>query len=240
MNNENEEKKENKLLPFIVIVVVFFLWLANWLFVINFIPDNHAARGQFGDMFGASNALFSGLALAGVIITIYLQIKELGYQREDLKLTRDEMKGQKEQLEHQVNVAKIQVFETTLYNLISLFRDVTQDVSFNNLQGKEGIKSLSSAIKRKLASNPNYEKEEFIETMKKHGWRVYPYIQMLEAVLLFIDKSDLKENKKTGYINIVTSTLSSPEIFLISKTREFHPKGDNLKHFSERYAIFKD
>ena len=27
-------------------------------------------RGQFGDMFGATNALFSGLALAGVIFAL--------------------------------------------------------------------------------------------------------------------------------------------------------------------------
>lgn len=47
--------------------------------------------GLFGDMFGALNALFSGLAFAGVIITILLQSKELGLQREELKAQREEM-----------------------------------------------------------------------------------------------------------------------------------------------------
>ena len=33
-------------------------------------------QGQFGDQFGAVNALFSGLAFAGLIFTIILQKKE--------------------------------------------------------------------------------------------------------------------------------------------------------------------
>ena len=48
-------------------------------------------RGTFGDMFGAVNALFSGLAFAGVIYTILLQRKELELQREELVATREEL-----------------------------------------------------------------------------------------------------------------------------------------------------
>jgi G3E family GTPase len=36
-----------------------------------------ATRGQFGDLFGAVNAFFTGLAFAGVIFTIFLQRREL-------------------------------------------------------------------------------------------------------------------------------------------------------------------
>ena len=39
-------------------------------------------------MFGAVNSLFSGLAFAGVIFTIYLQKTELSLQRKELELTR--------------------------------------------------------------------------------------------------------------------------------------------------------
>jgi hypothetical protein len=49
-------------------------------------------RGSFGDMFGAVNALFSGLALAGVICAILLQREELSLQRKELELTRAELK----------------------------------------------------------------------------------------------------------------------------------------------------
>lgn len=50
-----------------------------------------AIRGQFVDMFGALNALFSGLAFAGIIFTIRQQKEELELQREELKMTREEL-----------------------------------------------------------------------------------------------------------------------------------------------------
>lgn len=55
-------------------------WLLDW-----------NARGTFGDMFGAVNALFSGLAFAGIIYAIYLQTKELKLQRKELEQTRIEL-----------------------------------------------------------------------------------------------------------------------------------------------------
>lgn len=48
-------------------------------------------RGAFGDMFGAINALFSGLAFAGIIFTILRQREELKLQRKELELTREEL-----------------------------------------------------------------------------------------------------------------------------------------------------
>ncbi len=42
-------------------------------------------------MFGAVNALFSGLAFAGIIYTIFLQKEELALQREELKANREEL-----------------------------------------------------------------------------------------------------------------------------------------------------
>lgn len=48
-------------------------------------------RGTFGDMFGAVNSLFSGLAFAGVIYAILLQREELKLQRKELELTREEL-----------------------------------------------------------------------------------------------------------------------------------------------------
>lgn len=48
-------------------------------------------RGQFGDLFGGANALFTGLAFAGVIYTIMLQRTELKLQRLELSSSRLEL-----------------------------------------------------------------------------------------------------------------------------------------------------
>jgi hypothetical protein len=38
-------------------------------------------QGIFGDMFGASNALFTGLSFTGLIVTILLQRQDLNIQK---------------------------------------------------------------------------------------------------------------------------------------------------------------
>src|SRR5688572_15202617 len=69
-------------------------------------------RGQFGDMFGAINALFSSLALIGVVVAVWIQKEELKLQRRELEMTRSELRRTAEaqhsaseslasQLEHQ-------------------------------------------------------------------------------------------------------------------------------------------
>ncbi|MBI5790399.1 MAG: hypothetical protein HZA63_02880 [Rhodocyclales bacterium] len=60
-------------------------------FVLKVVIEDPQQRGLFGDSYGALNALFSGLAFAGVIATLLLQRQELSYQREELELTRAEL-----------------------------------------------------------------------------------------------------------------------------------------------------
>jgi len=72
-------------------VIVILLWVLSFP-VLNKIFDGSEATAHFGDSFGAVNALFSGLAFAGIIATIWLQKNELALQREELKMTREELK----------------------------------------------------------------------------------------------------------------------------------------------------
>lgn len=70
-------------------------WLVYWGLCVYFIQpekDGAAIRGQFGDMFGGINALFSAFAFAGLIYTVLLQRNELALQRQELQQTREELK----------------------------------------------------------------------------------------------------------------------------------------------------
>jgi hypothetical protein len=91
----------NKMPIITAMVIVLVLWLGTWGFGTYFF-DNWQERGQFGDLFGSVNALFSGLAFLGLIYTIRLQGQELSLQREELKLQREEMAASRAELEHQV------------------------------------------------------------------------------------------------------------------------------------------
>lgn len=75
----------------ISILAVVSVFLVYSFAVRIFLPE-WAESGQFGDMFGGLNALFSGLAFLGVIYAIFLQREELGLQRKELELTREELK----------------------------------------------------------------------------------------------------------------------------------------------------
>jgi hypothetical protein len=69
-----------------------------WWGTFHFLPkeDDWSKRGQFGDLFGSVNALFSGFAFAGIIYTIYLQRKDLKLQEKNvtaqMELTREHNK----------------------------------------------------------------------------------------------------------------------------------------------------
>lgn len=75
----------------VAIFALILLFVMYFLITSYFYPDM-VNRGQFGDMFGSLNTLFSGLAFAGVVYAIFLQRRDLELQREELKLTREELK----------------------------------------------------------------------------------------------------------------------------------------------------
>lgn len=80
----------NVALAIIVVALVITLWTITPFAVRMLYPDiTH--QGQFGDLFGSVNALFSGLAFVGVIFAILLQREELKLQRQELAATRTEL-----------------------------------------------------------------------------------------------------------------------------------------------------
>lgn len=72
-------------------LVILLAQTAAGLAIYFALPD-WSTRGQFGDLFGAVNATFSGLAFAGLIYAILLQREDLALQRQELELTRQELK----------------------------------------------------------------------------------------------------------------------------------------------------
>lgn len=77
--------------PFVLLVVVVIILQTTVGIAVYLSLSSWTDRGTFGDMFGAANSLFSGLAFAGVIYAIVLQRQELALQREELTLTRREL-----------------------------------------------------------------------------------------------------------------------------------------------------
>lgn len=104
------------------VLTVVILWSLNWILLLKF-GGNEAEKGQFGDMFGSVNALFSGLAFAFLIYTIWLQREELKLQREELKLQREALQLQAEELKRQADeLAKTSMLQEESIELQKLIR----------------------------------------------------------------------------------------------------------------------
>ncbi|BFG70290.1 hypothetical protein KACHI17_11710 [Sediminibacterium sp. KACHI17] len=129
LNASNDHEGDNGFIitAVIVTVVIIGLWTTTYFLLKDL---NELKRGTFGDMFGSVNALFSGLALAGIILTILLQRKELKLQREELRDTRAEFEIQNETL-------KLQRFENTFFNLLNLHHQIVSAIDYRYYKSKE-------------------------------------------------------------------------------------------------------
>jgi hypothetical protein len=115
---KDKENKKIVIWGVIATVVIIVLWILTYFLLRN--CDN---RGSLGDMYGTINALFSGMALAGIIFTILLQRQELKLQREELEETRKEFIIQNSTL-------KFQRFENTFFNLLNLHHQIVEGIDY--------------------------------------------------------------------------------------------------------------
>ncbi len=63
------------------------------------VPSPWAIRGQFGDLFGGLNAMFTGITLAGLIYTLHLQRNSMTLQRDAMAQQERSLKLQQESLD---------------------------------------------------------------------------------------------------------------------------------------------
>ncbi|MBO4654850.1 MAG: putative phage abortive infection protein [Bacteroidales bacterium] len=143
-------------------------------------------------MFGAVNSLFSGLAFAGLIITLILQKQELVYQREELEQTREEMKNQRIEFEKENETLKYQRFENLFYNMLNLQQKIVDGLRYDYYE--EDITTVSSGGGDKNESK-RYIRSEVL------GRDVFRYL-FNEADI--IDTNDGKRIRLLGYRQYLT------------------------------------
>lgn len=158
-------QKENKLVGlYILLGLIFIVWIASIFGLTQLISDPER-KGQFGDSFGAINSLFSGLALAGIIYTIYLQKKELSLQRKELSDTREEFKIQNKTL-------SLQRFENTFFHLLELHHQIVNAIDLDIYKNKP-----ISALSLKSIDNKNKIDKDKV-TLKGRDVFKYSYEQV--------------------------------------------------------------
>ncbi|PBP65948.1 hypothetical protein CCL15_22480 [Pseudomonas syringae] len=185
--------------------------------------------GTFGDAFGTLNALFSGLAFAGVMMTLLLQRKDLS--------------------ESQEQISKQQV-ESQFYSLLNLQQQVVHgfDIQrrrstgtiiisgrdcFNEWFASMRTSSLSSRFQS--LSSPERAMAGYEEMMGSHQGDLGLYFRSLYSMFKYIENSNHVDKRHLALI--VRSFLSDYELVLIFYNC-LSKRGEKFLRFATMYALF--
>lgn len=233
-NNKSKDENTNYWPLILLSVGVIGLFAFSWWWLATIINDPEK-QGQFGDQFGAVNALFSGLAFAGLIFTIILQKKELALQREELSQTKDELRGQKEQLAEQNKTLKIQRFENTFFHMMELQQQIV-----NDLYAKEEEKRVVD----ERSSTDTITKNVIVEhTYKGRDLFVYSFLESKHNVQIrdnhtiqVFGLSGVMEMKGFSYYDkYYTSTFFDHYFRHFYRILKFIKQNENWLSFDEQY-----
>jgi hypothetical protein len=248
MTKPSDVERDPSLKSAILLAVgVFVAWLSSGLLVWKFAPE----PGIFGDMFGATNALFSGLAFAGVIYAILLQRQELKLQRDELALTRGELAGQRVQLQAQNETLQQQNFENTFFQLLRLHNDIVNAIDLRDEGGRETtvgrdcFKVFHERFTRRWSKSPVDAGKSELHRINNTYLGYYAgveadvghYFRSLYNIIKFIDKSAVAD--KRVYTNLVRAQLSTYEPALLFYNCLSDLGDEKFKPMIERYALLK-
>ena len=257
----NNEETKSRLWIWIVVAIIGVLaaWGLSWWLIHKNI-DCSTERGTFGDMFGAVNALFSGLAFAGLIATLL-------YQKEELKLQRKELNEQKLEFREQNKTLKRQRFENTFFNMLSLQQEIVANISFDEVKtifdfnahtrdeqrtsynGRALFRELYLNLKVYIDKKHSYQGVK--DAIKANNYGVYSYISAttrfdhyfrhLYRIFKYVDTSDLiTDDERYEYACIVRSQLSDYELVMLFYNCLTANGKAKFKPLIERYSIFNN
>ena len=257
--NTNHKKMNYTLIAICAIIGTILLWSISF-FMLSWEFDR---RGTFGDMFGAVNALFSGLAFAGLIVTLIMQHEELGLQRKELAQTNKELEAQREEFADQNKTMKIQRFENTLFNMLSLHQDIVNglyyvpkdgadrtpeskgryvfDVFYNTkiTDFGDGYNSQVYGIEGVIRQENNPEayldvsEISIFDNYFRHLYRMFKYIDVSPLI---------DDSERYDYACIVRAQLSDCELLMLFyNALNVDDHGElKFKQLIEKYAVFNN
>lgn len=221
------------------VLVIFGLYAFALLWSIWPIEELSVAKsGVFGDSFGALTALFSGLAFAGLIITIFYQREDLGLTKEELRLTREEIKAQH--------------LETTFFHMLRLQQDIVAGIDLQRqieggqqeTKGRDCFKVFVKRIQRnyqdELKANPNADERTLSGAAYELLWvksqsDLGHYFRSLYNVFRYVSEHEFTDKKQYG--SIARAQLSDFELVVLLYNCANH-RGKNFVRYAEEFEMF--
>jgi methyl-accepting chemotaxis protein len=162
----------------ILVLAIMAAWIVTPLIAKLIVGDLNSA-GSLGDSFGSVNALFSGLAFAGVICAIIMQRQELALQREELSLTREELRksaeAQQQSSDKLAEQAEVMKVTAHLNGLSTLIQATSVQIDHLKSTNKPPNRHISEEIERllKLQKDQTGELDSLMHSIRCAA--EYPY-----------------------------------------------------------------
>lgn len=232
-----------------LVVLVCLLWGANLLLSFSYPYD---ARGTFGDMFGAVNSLFTGLAFAAVIYAIFLQKHEVRLLKSELRGTKSMLQAQQETADSQLRMQREQAFESTFFQYLAVFNQIVAEMDLMSndkppVTGKDVFSVFVARIEKsdhvRLAgryetmNNEGGSEDAYEKFYVYHASELGHYFRTLYNLFKFVHKN--KEVDQRLYTNLIRAQLSDDEamvLFLNGLSR----RGAKFKPLLEEYSVLKN
>lgn len=223
----------------LVVCSIIALWGASWIFIPILYNKEELEAGTFGDMFGAVNALFSGLAFAGLIYTIAVQRQELQSQNKSIEMQTEELRLQREAIQMQTEELGLQRKAIEMQTEeIKMQREETAR-SADQLEGQKNLLNLQMAMsvvndliqtKNKKTEHkyriPGYSNklsyfdmvnfnQHDSELFTEDATHLQTYLDTFFFILKFIQEYDLQKEQKDMLDNLVNMNTTDVELILI-------------------------
>ena len=217
-----------------------------------------ANLGMYGDSFNILTSLFTGLAFAGVIISVRLQ-------KEELKNVQEEFKEQTKALNYQQQEMAIQSFDNKFFQMLNVFNNIIKNLNYENTnslgktvydqdgmhrrcfdereiyKGREVLIRIKEILEMKKIKNKEGFHIEFENFNQKYDTTFKFYFINLYQILKYIDKHLKDFEQAKNYTNIVRAQLSKDELVLLfyNAIGVIPFSGENYKKLVEKYAFFE-
>ena len=266
-NNDSDNK--GSLIKVIIIAVIVCVAVVVAGILLSYLIAGHfdsaersviETRGLFGDSWGGVNALVSALAFAGVIVTLYLQNRDLNLQREEMKLQRQEFAEENKTI-------KYQRFENLFYNMLNLQQKIVdglryEHVVYEDFKNEFGILTKRHSVKREVVGRDVFrflfEDVEFsygprpfrgyrryltAVGVKKYDDTMIPtyfdhYFRHLYKIVQFVDSQGFEFEEAYRYVSFLRGTLSRYELVWIYYNA-LYPDNQKFKRLIEKYSLLK-
>jgi len=217
-----------------ILAALTAIGLYVWIFRFD-LSNKHDVWGQFGDYLGGTlNPLFAFTALLALLYTIVLQSRELRNSGEQLAKSA-------EALEKQNLVLQKQSFEATFFQLLKLYNDVVQELHItleesDSILGNGRVRKVKHEDRQCLAALHNVLIHEHLHSVArgdsmeprleglnlayqdfyaKYGHLIGHYFRTIYNIVKIVENSDMPDDAKHDYTNILRAQLSKYELGLL-------------------------